>query len=112
MSDPNLPTPRSQIHTSKGALDHSTSPNMDLKTKCMLISSVRLVCVVGHALASSAASEGLDMTNHSEVLTDPVQEWLAALAFICRSREIRELMDRLEKEDKAYPQTVIRMEEE
>jgi len=52
------------------------------------------------------------MINHSELLTEPVEEWLAALAFICRSREIRELMERLEKEDKAYLQTLIRMETE
>ena len=52
------------------------------------------------------------MTNRSEVVTEPVQEWMAQLQYICGSREIRELMDRLKKEDKAYPQTVIRMEKE
>jgi hypothetical protein len=52
------------------------------------------------------------MRNHSEVLTEPVQEWIAQLQYICQSREIRELMDRLKKEDKAYPQTVVRIEKE
>lgn len=50
--------------------------------------------------------------NTSDEFSEQVQEWMATLEFICRSPEVRELMHRLEVEDHAYPQTVVKIEEE
>lgn len=51
------------------------------------------------------------MRDDSAVLTEQVQEWIAEIEYICQSREIREFIERLEK-DGAYPQTVIQLEED
>lgn len=40
-----------------------------------------------------------------------IKEWIIALENICMSPEVRELIARLEKEDHAFPQTVIRLEQ-
>ena len=52
------------------------------------------------------------INNNELLLEELVRERLIALEYICRSREIRELMARLEKEHGAYPQTTVTIEEE
>ena len=52
------------------------------------------------------------MLNQSEFTMGQVREWIATLESICRSQEIKDLVKRLEKEDGAYPQTIVKIEEE
>ena len=41
-----------------------------------------------------------------------MRNWLTKLDMICRSDEVRELIRRLQKEDNAYPQAIVTVEEE
>jgi len=51
--------------------------------------------------------------DHNREATEPgIQEWVDTLVSICLSLEIKELLERLEKEDHAFPQTVIQKEED
>ena len=52
------------------------------------------------------------MLDQSELITGQVQEWIATLELICRSQEIKNLVKRLEEEHGAYPQTIVKIEEE
>jgi hypothetical protein len=52
------------------------------------------------------------MTQQTEVSRERVQEWVHMLDYICQSGEIRKLLERLEKQDHAYLQTDVKLEEE
>lgn len=52
------------------------------------------------------------MTDQTEVSKARVQEWVNMLDYICQSREIRKLIERLENENHAYLQTDVKLEKE
>lgn len=52
------------------------------------------------------------MTDQTNVSTERTQEWVAILNYICQSREIKTLIDRLERENHAFLQTIVKIEEE
>ena len=41
-----------------------------------------------------------------------LEKWIGEFEKICMSLEVRELVERLEKEDDVFPQTVIQIEED
>jgi hypothetical protein len=57
------------------------------------------------------SGEGV-MNEQTEVSTERVQEWVNMLDYICQSPEIRKLIDRLERENHAYLQAELKIEEE
>ena len=54
------------------------------------------------------------MNRPSEVATPDrnIKEWIVAFEKICMSLEVRELVARLERENHAFPQTVIPIEKD
>lgn len=52
------------------------------------------------------------MIDQVEVSTEKVQEWVNMLDRICQSREIRKLIEQLARENHAYLQTEVKIEEE
>lgn len=54
----------------------------------------------------------VNMDRPREATEPDVEEWIETLVSICLSLEVRELLEQLEKEDHAFPQTVIQKEED
>jgi len=52
------------------------------------------------------------MDSPSETNEPGIEEWMDEFVSVCLSLEVRELLERLEKEDHAFPQTVIQKEED
>jgi len=52
------------------------------------------------------------MLNIQQAREEEIQEWISTIEYICNSPEIKELLKKLEKEDQAFPQTVLYIEED
>jgi len=51
------------------------------------------------------------MDAERELLLKELSKWITSMDYVCRSVEVQELIRRLEKEDGAYPQTVVNVDE-
>jgi hypothetical protein len=51
------------------------------------------------------------MIEESDLLMEEISDWILSMDFVCRSQEVKELIQQLEREHGAYPQLIFNVRE-